>query len=166
MTRRELLTLGINLLISLFFGRFLVGCRLLGGKKNITSQLAFLLGYLLYEDNPPVKGVEEIGKNIKTIVQSSLKEQLALELSSKMKNRSFEALSSEDKRNYFKEILPILIKHPEILDVLSKYLQGERVLEYLDYPDLPGEYGECGWMVLEGDVWDRCYPSSDLKLGN
>jgi len=160
MTRRELLALGRNLFISLFLGRFSVGCSTLERNLNTPSQLAFLLGYLLYQDNPPVKGVEEIEKYLEAIVQRSLKEQLEGELSSKMKNSSFETLSSEDKRNCFKEIMPILVKHSEILDVLSQYLQEERVLEYLDYPDLPGEYGECGWMIIEGDVWDRYYPPS------
>jgi len=160
MTRRELLALGKNLFISLFLGRSLVGCRLLEKNSNTTSQLASLLGYLLYEDNLSVKAAKEIEEYLETIVQRPLKEQLELELSYKIKNISFETLSSEDKRNCFKEIMPILVKHPEILDVLSRHLQEEQVLEYLDYPDLPGEYAECGWMVIEGDVWDRYYPPS------
>ena len=160
MTRRELLALGKNLFISLFLGRFLVGCRPLEKNLNTTSQLASLLGYLLYEDNLSVKTAKEIEEYLEAIVQRSLNEQLELELSHKIKNSSFETLSSKDKRNCFKEILPILVKHSDILDVLSKYLHGEQVLEYLDYPDLPGDYGECGWMVLEGDVWDRYYPQS------
>ena len=78
----------------------------------------------------------------------------------KKKSSSFETLSSEKKRGTFRKIMPMLVQDPKIIDVLSKYLNGDRALEYLDYPDLPGEYGECGWIVLEGTVWDRYYPQS------
>ena len=165
MTRRELLVLGRNFFISLFGGGLLSGCGFLR-KKNTTSQLAHLLGYLLYEDNPPVEGVEEIEKHLKIIVQSSLKKQLELEwlflrIYLKIRDFPFETVSSEIKMDNFEEIMPMLVYNPDILDTLQMYLQGERVLEYLDYRDLPGEYGECGWLVLEGEVWDRYYPPSN-----
>jgi hypothetical protein len=165
MTRRELLALGKNLFISLFLGRSLVGCRPLGKNLHTTSQLAHLLGYLLYEDNPPVKGIEEIEKHLNKIAQRSLKKQLELEwlylrISLKIRDSSFETLSPENKMGNFEAIMAMLVHNPEIFDALQMHLQGEHVLEYLDYPDLPGEYAECGWLVIEGAVWDRYYPPS------
>ena len=162
MTRRELLVLGKNAFISLFLGGLLGGCGLLEKEKRSTYQLASLLGYLLYGDNPPIKGVEEIEKQLKTIAQNSFKKRLELHwLYIRIclkKNSSFETLSSEKKRNNFRKIMPMLVYHHEITDLLRKHLEGDRVLEYLDYPDLPGEFGLCGWLVLEGEVWDRYYP--------
>ena len=164
MTRREFFVLGKNLFISFCWAGLLSGCGLLARKNDTTSQLAHLLGYLLYEDNPPVKGIQEIEKHLKTIAQSSLRKQLELEwlylrIYLKIRDISFETLSSKNKKDNFEEIVPMLVHNPEIFYALQMYLQGERVLDYLDYPDLPGEYGDCGWMVLEGAVWDRYYPS-------
>lgn len=165
MTRRELLVLGKNLFISLAVGTFSCGCGLLGEKINSVSQIASWIGYLLYGDNTPDQVIEEIKNHLEVIVQSSLRKRLELEwlcfrINLKYKSGFFEALSPQKKRDVFRELMPMLVKHSVITGAISQYLEGDRVLEYLDYPDLPGEFGECGWIVLESSVWDRYYPHS------
>ena len=167
MTRRELLALAKNSLISLSLGGLLGGCELLGKQitsiSNLSHELASLLGYLLYEDKPPIERVREIETYLNTIAQNSLRKRLVLELlyyRIGMKTISFDTLSSENKRDYLEKTMPILCNSSVIIEILEQYLQGDRILQYLDYPDLPGEFGECGWLVLEGEVWDRYYPSS------
>jgi len=168
MTRRELLTLAKNSLISLSLGGLLGGCELLGKRiasvSKLSSELASLLGYLLYEDKPTIERVREIETYLNTIAQKSLRKRLVLELlyyRIGMKNISFDTLSSENKRDYLEKTMPILCNSSVIIEILEQYLQGDRILQYLDYLDLPGEFGECGWLVLEGEVWDRYYPPSD-----
>ncbi len=124
---------------------------------DATSQLAFLLAYLFYEDNPPAYSKDEFAKHLNALVKAEIKEKLVLEISRKIKKGSFEKLSPEERKRCFEAIMPMLVGQAEVADVLSHYLQGNRLLEYLDYPDLPGEYGECGWMVIEGTVWERYY---------
>ena len=167
MTRRELLALAKNSLISLSLGGLLGGCELLG--KQITSipkshsELAFLLGYILYEDKPPIERVKEIETCLNTTAKNSLRKRLALELvyyRIGMENSSFKTLSATNKRGYLEKIMPMVGNSSVITEILEQYLQGERLLQYLDYPDLTGEFGECGWLVLEGEVWDRYYPPS------
>jgi len=166
MTRRDILALGKNSFIYLFLGGLLGGCGLLERQmtsiSQLASKLAFLLGYLLYEDNPPIKSIEEIENHLKTILQNSPTKRQELEkvyhrIGLKNKNISFETSSSENKRGYFKKIMPILVNSSVILEILRHYLRGDRILEYLDYTDLPGDYGECGWILTEGAVWDRYY---------
>jgi hypothetical protein len=164
MTRRKFLASVKNVLVFLIGGEILSGCGLLiEGKKNV-SQLAALLAYLLYEDDPPTKEVSTIEKNLKSILQNSLLKRLKLQwlhlrISFKTE-RPFEALSPENKKRYFEKILPDLVNSSEVLEFLKQYLKDITVLEYLDYPELPGEYSECGWLIIEGSAWDRYYPPS------
>jgi hypothetical protein len=158
MTRRELLLLGKRLLALLVGWKFLGGFRQLHGSEEFYSQLPALIGYLLYDNNPPSRLRVEIDKHMKKNINSTLAEQLELEIFSKMDIKCFDALLPEEKKVVVKKILPELMQYPEIIDIINDCLQEERVLQYLDYPDLPGDFGECGWLVLEGDVWDRYYP--------
>ena len=70
---------------------------------------------------------------------------------------SFQNLSRDKQKIVFKKIMPTLLLHQEIADLLYAYLE-ECVVKMIYYPDVPGRYGECGWLVLEGEVWDRYYP--------
>lgn len=162
MTRRKFLATAKNLLVVFIWGEVLSGCGLLlEGKKN-RVQLGSLLAYLFYEDNPPTKEVRAIEKHLESICRISLLKRLKLQwlhLRIAFKTESpFETLSSENKKPYFEEILPALVNSPEVLEVLVQYLKENQALEYLDYPELPGEYGECGWLIIEGSVWNRYYP--------
>ena len=160
-TRRELLLLGKRLLALLVGWKFLGGFRQLHGSEEFHSQLPDLIGYFLYENNQPSWVREEIRQHMKEVINTSVEEQLEQKIFPRMNERSFSALLPEEKKIVAKAILSELIKHPEIMDIINNYLQGERPLQCLDYPDLPGDFGECGWLVLEGDVWDRYYPSSN-----
>jgi hypothetical protein len=99
---------------------------------------------------------------VQKAITGSLEKQIEEDIFSRIPAISFEDLSAEDKRATFEKIAPQLVKHQEILDVVDHYLQEERVLDYLDYPDLPGEFGECGWLITESSVWDRYYPPSEI----
>ena len=169
MTRREVIVLAKNIYISLFLGGLLNGCDSSKGQKidmpSLITHLGVLVGYFLYGDELSPDRVEEMKTYLKKVVQSSLRKRLELEslwnrIMEKNSNSSFEALSPESKELYFREIMPLLEQSPGIQEILKHFLEGERVLRYLDYPDLPGDFGECGWLVLEGEVWDRYYPPS------
>ncbi len=160
LTRRELFLLGKRVLCFAIGWQFLGGSRQLHGSETLHSQLPDFIGYLLYENNPPSRLREEIGKHMKKTINSTVAEQLEREIIDRTNVENFKDLSSEDKKLVVKAMLPELIKHPEIMDIISNYLQGNRLQQYLDYPDLPGEFGECGWLVLEGGIWDRYYPPS------
>ena len=43
----------------------------------------------------------------------------------------------------------------EMMGVLESYLDDARVLEYLDYPVLPGDQGDCGYLIQDGEIWER-----------
>jgi len=164
MTRRRFLALLKNLLFFLMCGEILGACGLpREGEKN-TARLASLLAYLLYENNPPTGEVSTIEKHLENISQSSLLKRFKLQwLHLRIANKTerlFETLSPENKKPYFESILPDLVNSFEVLEFLTEYLKGNRVLNYLDYPELPGEYGECGWLIVEGEVWDKYYPAS------
>ena len=64
MTRREVFVLVKNLVVSFFLSGLLSGCEYSRSKKTSTSSLvpevAFLLGYLLYGDNPPLKELKKL----------------------------------------------------------------------------------------------------------
>ena len=167
MTRREVIILAKNIYISLLLGGVLKGCDSSKGQKvdmsPLVPHLAFLVGYLLYGDDLSPDKVEEMKTYFNTVVQSSLRKRWELKslyssIIEKDKNVTFETLSPESKEAYFKELMPLLEQSPGVQEVLERFLEGERVLRYLDYPDLPGDFGECGWLVLEGEVWDRYYP--------
>lgn len=164
MIRREFLKRANNFIISLYGIALLGGCGAWGSKTSTTSQLAYLLIYLLYGDNLPAEAVDKIGKQLEAIFQNSLTTKLELDrLCLRLninKEKPFQALSSQNKKEIFKQIMPMLVERPEIINVLKKYFQKEGALKYLDYPDLPGDFGECGWLVIEGEVWDRYYPPS------
>jgi hypothetical protein len=101
--------------------------------------------------------------HVENVVQSSLRKKWELEslynrITQKNSNSSFETLSPGNKEVFFKDIMPLLQQSSGIQEILKHYLEGDRVLQFLDYPDLPGDFGECGWLVLEGEVWDRYYP--------
>ena len=169
MTRREVILLIRNIYISFLVGGVLKGCDFSKGQKKdippLTPQLAFLLGYLLYGDGLSPDRVEEMKMHVEVVVQSSLSKKGELEalynrIIQKSRNTSFESLSSAKKEVFFKDIMPLLQQSSGIQEILKHYLEGDRVLQFLDYPDLPGDFGECGWLVLEGEVWDRYYPPS------
>ena len=169
MTRREVIRLVRNIYISFLVGGVLKGCDFSKGRKQdmplLTPQLAFLLGYLLYGDELFPDRVEEMKTHVEAVVQSSLRKKGELEalcnrITQKNSNSSFETLSPANKEVFFKDIMPLLLQSSAIQEILKRYFEGDRVLQYLDYPDLPGDFGECGWLVLEGDIWDRYYPRS------
>ena len=169
MTRREVILFLKNTYISFLLGGVLKGCDSLKGQKKdmlpLTPQLALLLGYLLYGDELSRDRVEVMKTHVEAVMQSSLRKRWELEslcnrIMQKSSNSSFEDLSPEGKEVYFKEIMPLLGQSSGIQEILKDYLEGDQVLYYLDYPDLPGNFGECGWLVLEGEVWDRYYPPS------
>jgi hypothetical protein len=129
----------------------------------LIPQLSFLLGYLLYGDDLSPGRVEEMKTHVENVVQSSIRKKWELEslynrITQKNSNSSFETLSPGNKEVFFKDIMPLLQQSSGIQEILIHYLEGDRVLQFLDYPDLPGDFGECGWLVLEGEVWDRYYP--------
>ena len=76
MTRRELLMLGKNLFFSLAVVTFSGGCGLRGEQINSVSQIASWIGYLLYGDNTPKQGFDEIKNHLDVIIQSSLAEKI------------------------------------------------------------------------------------------
>jgi hypothetical protein len=164
MIRREFLRLAYNAFSTLFAMIVLSGCK--SGKKKTSSysQLAILLCYLLYGDNLPAKEINKIEKLLEDTVQDSLTAKLEFDWLcghlSIDKVNSFQTLSTQDKKGFLQQAMPVLVKCPQIIGALEKYLQKEHALKYLDYPDLPGHFGECGWLVLEGEVWDRYYPPS------
>lgn len=160
MTRRELLLLGKRLLLFIAGWRFLPWPRSAHSMENFHSQLADIIGYLLYENNPPSNLPEKIGQQVKAIISSALAEKLKQEIIFETNIKNFKDLLPEDKKIAVKTILPELVQHLEIIDIINNSLQGGRAFQYLGYPDLPGVFGECGWLVLEGDVWDRYYPPS------
>ena len=133
--------------------------------SSLVPHLAFLVGYFLYGDELSPDRVEEMKTYLKKVVQSSLRKRWELEslynrIIEKNKNVLLRLYPRKTKKLYFKEIMPLLEQSPGIQEILKHFLEGERVLRYLDYPDLPGDFGECGWLVLEGEVWDRYYPPS------
>ena len=158
MTRRELLLLGNRLLVVIMGGEFLGGCGWLRLGRSFHSRLAYLIAYLLYDNTIPSRSIDDITKHVQSTITGSLKQQMENEILPRINTINFEALSAEDKRAVFEKIVPQLVQYQEILDIVDYYLQGERALEYLDYPDLPGEFGECGWLITESSVWDRYYP--------
>jgi len=157
-TRRGLLLLGKRLLFFIAGWQFLNWPRQVHCNEKVHFHLADLIGYLLYENNPPSQLREEIGKHLQKIISSRVEEQLEQGIFGKLDIRNFGNLLPEDKKIVVKQALPELLQCQEIIDIIDNLLQGDRVLQYLDYPDLPGEFGECGWLVLEGSVWDRYYP--------
>jgi hypothetical protein len=158
LTRRTLLGAGKRLLFIIAGWKFLSWPKPVYSKGNFHSQLTELIGYLLYGNHQPSHIQEEIGKQVQERINNSLEDQLHKEIFSKADLRNFTKLLPKDKRVAVKQILPELLEHPEILGIINNCLKGDRTLQYLDYPDLPGEFGECGWLVLEGSVWDRYYP--------
>jgi len=168
-TRREFLALTRNSLISIFLWGFVGGCKF--SKKVRTNfpksipQLTHLLGYLLYEENPPASELKAIENQVRITIQNSsrAREELAslFTLINEGENTiSFETLSSEDKKTYFKSIKLIVANSSVISEIIQQYLQGGGIQKYLDYPDVPSKYGECGWLIIEGAIWDRYYPPS------
>ena len=160
MTRRELFLLVTRLLVVIMGGKCLAGCQWLSTNRSFQSQLAYLIAYLLFDSTIPSHSTGEIKRHLQKTITGSREKQIENDILSKIPSINFETLPAEDKRATFEKILPQLLKYQEILDIVDHYLGEERVLEYLDYPDLPGEYGECGWLLIEGTVWDRYYPSS------
>ena len=167
MTRREVFVLVRNVYISFLFGGVLHGCDSSKEQKTdistLVSQLGLLLGYFLYGDDLSQDRVDEIQKHIKVVTYNSLRKRRELKslfrrIVRKNSDSSFQTLSPENKEIYFKEIFPLLEGSSVILEILKRYLAEERVLRFLDYPDLPGDRGECGRLVLEGEIWDRYYP--------
>ena len=158
--RRELFKLGKRVLFLIAGWKFLFWPRQVHSRGNFHSQLSDLIGYLLYENHPPSHLQEKIGKHVQELLSSVLEEKLKQKIFSQAGLKNFKDLSPEDKRVAVKKILPELLQHPEIIDIINNYLQGDRAMQFLGYPDLGGEFGECGWLILEGGIWDRYYPPS------
>ena len=116
----------------------------------------------MYYTTIPSRSIDNIKKHVQRTITGSLKQQMENEILPGINTINFEALSAEAKRAVFEKIAPQLVQHQEILDIVDHYLQEERVLDYLDYPDLPGEFGECGWLITESSVWDRYYSPSEI----
>ena len=161
MIRREFLKWAFNASSILFGMIFLVGCKSWKKKTNSSSHLAVLLCYLLYGDDLPEKEINKIEKLLEKTIQSSLQSKLEFDRLCVHLNidkvNTFQTFSSQDKRDFLQQAMPVLVECPEIISALEQYLQKQNALKYLDYPDLPGNFGECGWLVLEGAIWDRYY---------
>ena len=159
--RRELLILGKRLLFLIPGWKFLSLPGQVHGRENLYSQLNDLIGYLLYGNQPPLPLKEEIGKHVQSVMNSALKEKLKQKIFFDAEFKNFKDLSPEDRKMVAKKILPKLLRYPDIIAIINNCLQGDRALQYLNYPDLPGEFGECGWLILEGEIWDKYYPPRD-----
>jgi len=168
-TRRAFLTVIRNLLISIFVWGFVGSCKFSKKDRNNLPKsiphLTHLLGYLLYEENPPASELKAIENQLRITIQNSSRAREELALLSTLINEgedniSFETLSSEDKKTYFKSIKLIVANSSVISEIIQQYLQGGGIQKYLDYPDVPSKYGECGWLINEGVIWDRYYPPS------
>jgi len=162
MTRRDFLTALKNLVLSIFCGCFFTGCQLIERKTYNARQFAYYLAYLMYGSNPPIEEVAKIEGYMQAAAQTyeglqSKYERIYFDIVVKTWPASFQHLSGGKQKNAFKKIMPTLLLHQEIADIINAYLE-ESMVKILYYPDMPGSYGACGWLVLEGEVWDRFYP--------
>jgi hypothetical protein len=162
MKRRDFLEKLKNAALSIFCGCFFTGCKLMERRTYCAGQFAYYLGYLIYGNNPPTEEVARIEGYMQSAAQKyaglqSKYERIYFDILLKTWPASFQNLSCEKQKIVFKKIMPTLLLHQEIADLLYAYLE-ECVVKMIYYPDVPGRYGECGWLVLEGEVWDRYYP--------
>lgn len=116
----------------------------------------------MYGNNPPMEEVAKIERCMQAAAQTykglqSRYERIYFDILLKTWPASFQNVSREKQKIVFKKIMPTLLLHREIVDVINAYLD-ESVVNFIYYPDMLGRYGECGWLVLEGEVWDRYYP--------
>jgi len=162
MKRREFLEKLKNVLLSVSCGTLLSGCEFIERSAYSPGQMAYCLGYLIYGNNPPSEEVGKLQNLLQAAVQSapglqSMLERIYFDIMMKALPAPFENLSPESRKNIFNAMLPVLLENPEVVGVIDQYLEEERVLKVIDYPDIPGGFGECGWLVLENEVWDRYY---------
>ena len=162
MTRREFLAKLKNALLTLSCGSFLSGCEVIERGAYSSRHMAFFLGYLVYGTTPPPDAVKTVQDLLQAAVQNAPGLQARLEriyfdIVVKALPASFETISSERQMNIVNQMMPVLQEHPEIINVLDQYLDDQGVLNVIDCPELPGQFGECGWLVLEGEVWERYY---------
>ena len=163
MKRREFLAKLKNALLFLPCGSLLGGCAFIERSAYSPGQMAYCLAYIVYGNNPPAGEVVRMQNLLQTAVQSSpglqsMLERIYFDIMMKALPASFDNLSPESRRNIFNTTMPILLENPEIINVIDQYLDEEGVLKVIDYPDIPGGFGECGWLVLENEVWERYYP--------
>jgi hypothetical protein len=162
MKRREFLAALKNALLTASCGSFLSGCAVIERGAYRSRHMAFFLGYLVYGTSPPPGAVGTVQDLLQAAVQNAPGLQARLEriyfdIVVKALPASFETMSSEGRMNIVKQMMPVLLEHPEIMNVLDQYLDDQGVLNVIDCPELPGQFGECGWLVLEGEVWERYY---------
>jgi hypothetical protein len=124
--------------------------------------MAYCLAYIIFGNSPPAPEVRQIENILQAAGQNSPGLQARLEriyfdIMVKALPASFESVSAEGRKNILNKMLPVLLEQPEIMSVLDQYLDDQNVLKVMDYPNLPGSFGECGWLVLEGEVWERYY---------
>lgn len=161
MKRRDFLTALKSMVLTVCGGCFFTGCQFIESKAYNGGQFAYYLGYLLYGHNPPLQEVARIAECMRGAAQEyaglqSRYERIYFDIVMQTWPASFQHLSAEQQRNVFKKIMPTLLLHQEIADVINAYMDaGWATVLY--YPDMIGSYGECGWLVLEGAVWDRYY---------
>jgi hypothetical protein len=162
MKRREFLAALKNTLLTFSFGRLLSGCAVIERGAYRSRHMAFFLGYLVYGAPPPSEEVGKIQDLLHAAVQnaSGLQariERINFDIVLKSLPASFEKAPAEDRKSISNSMLPVLLEHPEIMNVLYQYVDEQSALKVIDYPELPGQFGECGWLVLEGEVWERYY---------
>lgn len=132
------------------------------------SHLTYILGYILYGENLSKMVIQELSNCLKDTVNQSFFKKLKLkrlhnQISSGGKIVISESADAKTKEENLKTILPKLMDSNEVMETLSLYLKDKKVLEYLDYPELPGEFGWCGHLVQENVIWDRYYESNRQK---
>ena len=156
MTRRKFISVSTFLLLPVVGGISFNACQ--GGKDDkYYTQFSTILAYMLFGENPPKEEQEKIKNALKETADQSASIQANLKQVFD-KISSIGTLDTAAKEEYFQLVMPQIVGSPEILMVLTKYFEGKNILGYLDYPDLPGDYGWCGYLVQDGEVWNRYHP--------
>jgi hypothetical protein len=156
MTRRRFIGSSSILLLPIVGGISFSACQ--GGENSkYYSQFAFILAYLLFGENPPKEEQEKIKNALRETAGESAQIQGNLrKIFDKIS--TIRTLDIDAREEYFQLAMPQITESPEILMVLAKYFEGNSILDYMDYPDMPGDYGWCGYLVQDGKIWDRYYP--------
>jgi len=156
MSRRKFIGLSSLILLPVVGSVSFNACQ--GNKEEkYYSQFSSILAFMLFGDHPP--GQEQ--ERIKIALRETASQSAAIETNLKQlfdRISSIATLGQDARQENFQLIVPQIVDSPEIPMVLNKYFDGNRVLDYLDYPDLPGDYGWCGYLVQSGKVWNRYHP--------